>query len=1255
MATLGKWTGGVIAPLTPGTTYAAPNGMFPTEARNDSSAYTFTSSTSTLTLPSSGLADGYLMVAAVETEDASNGRYNPTGQFVQASGTGNFVTGETSGYSRDNSEDRAYVRVWAFVDNPSASSTYQFQWRRDSDSPGAADGIVRSEFVVIPFYYSNHGIYSSSTAALYGGTTPNQVTGFAAVDESDTAAIELSSNQFTVKGDNKKYFIIGSHFGDHGSSRTQRWGGLYTGSAMVRDAMSVAYMRNSSNEYGGGMFHTLVETSTTDVTYEMRKWRGDGVLDGEGGANSDGTTGTDHHYALVILELNDSAEGFHSIDATGGTEFATGGPIDVPIARTTDITFNDSASFTRSTDNAFNTEQDMDALFGGNISVASYIVGTGSRWTAYAEFTVNGTEQTDTFHGNYSRNNQGSQDTFGFSANPLSFLALTNGDDVGVSVTELTGTEGGGGAQRSPANWTGFWGLNLDTLEDAGGGGITGTSSTTVDDNTLSATGEADIDGTASITSADDTITTAGEVDITGTSATTDDDNTLSATGAVGNIITGTATITQDDNTLSAVGDVIIESISAITNDDDTLSSVGEVDITGTSTTTDDDNTLSSTGTVGDNITGTASITQDDNTLSGVGEVDITGTSAITNDSDSTATNGDVIVEGETPAGDTVYDFESSLTIDTGETSYFTRTANSAKNGSFGLLGRGSNSYREAVISGTDEALDGLHIGAWLRADDDGGHSFKAPGIIYCWTDASNHYVAGIDMRDPNIYIREPFSSFGSESSSLSNSSIVHDTWFWMEVTGNSTSSTATLYDDIGGTVIATVTRVDNTQTSGPIGVAVYSDGAFDDLTIISGGPAGIVGDDNTLSAAGTADENAVLNVTQDDNTLSSVGDVDVAGTSITTTDDNTLSSDVDVIVDGTSNNTDDDNTTSTDGDVIVDATASITQDDQTLSATGLVVAGLVGSAAITQDDNTLSSTGEVDVAGTSATTDDDNTTTTDGDVLISGTSSTTNDDNTTSTAGEIDIDGTSSTTNDDGNTSTDGDVLVSGISSTTKDNDTLSAAGVIGDINTGTLNTTQDDNTVISTGEVDITGTTGATQDGDTSTGDSDVIVDGTGAITAEGDSIATDGDVIVFGSLSATQDDDTLSATGGLTAEGTNTTTQDDQTLSATGTIVVDGTLNVTQDAQTLSATGSETGDGLDETQDDNTLTANGNVILIDFYRDPLRGVGCLNDTVNSRNNISTIIGKGSTQGITSKGNISTKSGVGSLKHKTGSGSIF
>ena len=463
MATLGKWSGGVDADLDPGTSWAEPTTLFPTEDRNDGSAYG--KSNATITLPSSGLADGYLFVGAYEFEDTSNGRCNPQGRFIQASGTGTFVGGPTGGYNRDTSEDRSYIRCWAFVDNPSASSTYTFQWKRDSDAPNTGDGTVRSELQVIPFYYSNHGIYSSTSASLYGGTTPNQVTGWSASDESDTAAIELVSNVVTVKTDNKRYLVLGSQFFEGRGGRTQRWHGLEIDGTLEDAAKAYSMYRSTSNDESGDLFTWMLNRVTTDITIEQVCYRGDGVSALQGGADVDGSTPSVGDHALVVLELNDDAEVFLSRDTNQSALLATTGPVDLDVNETTD--FNDTASFTDVTVSSINCVQTSDYLFGANVAAASNSVSDGTRWTAYAEFTINGTENADSVAGDYMRNNQSSQDCFGWSANLLGFEALTAGDDVGVSVTELSGSEGGGAAV-SPAGWTGFWGINLDTLEAAG-------------------------------------------------------------------------------------------------------------------------------------------------------------------------------------------------------------------------------------------------------------------------------------------------------------------------------------------------------------------------------------------------------------------------------------------------------------------------------------------------------------------------------------------------------------------------------------------------------------------------------------------------------------------------------------------------------------------------------------------------------------------------------------------------------------------
>lgn len=468
MASILEVTNGTTT-LLPGTTWAAPNGLFGTTAdRNDGSAYGWSDSTATITLPSSGLADGYLFLWGFEFEDDSNGRHNPVARMIQASGTGTFVSANTGGYNRDASEDRAYVAGWSFVDGPSASSTYTFQWKRDTDTP--TGGTVRSFIQAIPFYYADIGLYTSTSTTATGGTTPTQIGSFSGIDGTN---ITISSSQVSVTGDNKRYLCLGSAYHEGmGGSRTQRWFGFEIDGTFDDSAKGCMYFRNSANDIGGSSFIKLIETDTATRTVEVNQYRGDGVAAGQGGADVDGnTTSSVGAHAMVVIELNDSAEVFASTDATGGQEFALTGPVDVDIASTGDIEFSDAASFTRVSDTAVNCESAMDVFAFANVSHAreASSIGSGARWTVHGEFTINGTEDTDVgFHGNYNRGNQSSQDCHGSSTNMAGVFGVAANDDIGVSNQELAGTEGGGGDIETQANWVGFGLINLDTLEDSG-------------------------------------------------------------------------------------------------------------------------------------------------------------------------------------------------------------------------------------------------------------------------------------------------------------------------------------------------------------------------------------------------------------------------------------------------------------------------------------------------------------------------------------------------------------------------------------------------------------------------------------------------------------------------------------------------------------------------------------------------------------------------------------------------------------------
>jgi hypothetical protein len=461
MADLFQATGGVKAQGNLPESWTAPASLFDTVDRNDGSVYSWNAAASLLTLPSSNLADGYLIIAAIEYHDTSNGRFNPQLKMTLDSGTGNFVGSPSGGYNRDNSEDRSYVRAFAFIDNPSASAQIGVQWKADADD--STGGTERSTIQVIPLYYSNIGIYASTDHTLMGGTTPNQVPGFTATHESDTAAIEIASNVVTVKGDNKRYLILGSQFFEGRGGRTQRWHGLRIDGTKEDAAKAYSYYRNTSNDESGDIFTHLLETATANVTIDQFCYRGDGISNGQGGADADGSDPGVGDHSLVVIELNDSAEVFAARDTNQSANHAATGPLDQDVFETTDVI--DSASFTKSSANAMSAEKDMDVLLGANLSAASGNVGSGSRWTAFAEFTKGGAEVTDSFSGDYLRGNQGSIDTFGWSANLLGFIDVLDAGTFGVSITELPGTEGGGGNVYSPAGWLGMWGVNLDTLE----------------------------------------------------------------------------------------------------------------------------------------------------------------------------------------------------------------------------------------------------------------------------------------------------------------------------------------------------------------------------------------------------------------------------------------------------------------------------------------------------------------------------------------------------------------------------------------------------------------------------------------------------------------------------------------------------------------------------------------------------------------------------------------------------------------------
>lgn len=462
MAILGQWSGASVAQF-PTTSWTAPNGIFATQDRNDGSAYSFNASTSTLTLPSSGLADGYLIVAGYETLITHNNRLNNQGRFIQASGTGNFVSAATSGYARNNANNHAYVKTWAFIDNPSASATIQFQWKRDVGTGTPAGSTAEAYLQVIPLYYSNVGVYSSADTGADGGTSVHKLTGWSATVESDTAAIELATDTVTVKGNNKRYLVLGGQFWENLGGRTQRWHTLGVDGTYLDAASGYSYIRDGNNDEIGEMFTWLVETATADVTLDQGVWRGPtiGTFPNTGASVSGNTTGSNPQHAWVVLELNDGAKVFRTTNSAQQDANQTTA-VDLDIASVGDIDFNDSDTFTRGSDTGIDVAATTDVLLGSNVN-GGYASSSSTRATSTAKFTINGAQQASSLTGDYGRGDQGSQDTWGWGANGLSFHAVTSGDDVGIEVQRT----GDGGPIDVLSGYVGFWGIDLDTLEAA--------------------------------------------------------------------------------------------------------------------------------------------------------------------------------------------------------------------------------------------------------------------------------------------------------------------------------------------------------------------------------------------------------------------------------------------------------------------------------------------------------------------------------------------------------------------------------------------------------------------------------------------------------------------------------------------------------------------------------------------------------------------------------------------------------------------
>ncbi len=453
---IGRWTGNTIT-IAPTTTWSNPlGGTGTTEIRNDSSAYSWNSSSCQLLLPFSDLADGYLINASIEIIGAG-GRQTTCTRWTQFLGTGNFASQPGQSYVRDGSNNNGFTNTWAFVDNPSGGSVFNLEWIRDTDSSFSSVGNVTIE--VISLFYDDCAIFKASPTVMPGGIIPTSLTGF--TEEKSATNVTLASDTFTIAHTTgKRYIALGGGFGSlESNSRTQRWTGLLVNGVIANEFKGYSYVRNLNNSFIGTTWSGLLRTIGSDVDLNIYSYRGNNTASGGGGADVDGSTVlTQGDFNFVLIELNDDTEVFRATNFSDTQPIAATGSTTCPVAA--NLNFNDATSFTITDNDNVNVVQDMDTLIMINASGASTNISSGLRGEVRMNVTLDGVEDTDLFDGNYIRGNQGGQDTFGWSGNLIGYVESNANQDLGLLATRT----GNGHLFSLNSGWTSFNAINLDTM-----------------------------------------------------------------------------------------------------------------------------------------------------------------------------------------------------------------------------------------------------------------------------------------------------------------------------------------------------------------------------------------------------------------------------------------------------------------------------------------------------------------------------------------------------------------------------------------------------------------------------------------------------------------------------------------------------------------------------------------------------------------------------------------------------------------------
>ncbi len=460
---VGRWRDSVGGQI-PGTSYGSFN--FATQERNDNNIYTKFDD-ATIEFDEAGI---YLLRWTIQQDDSSNNRTNGKTRAIQAVGSGDFFSTHDTGYSR-NSGNRVYTKGGRAFIVAAANDRVTIQDIRDTDAPTGGSLVNLSFLEVVKLADTgglDYGIYEQSTGnQAYGGTTPNDVAFDAAAVETDTTSIELQAGNTNIrlKRDNARYWVFYSISGDGGGSRTQRVSRAVTGSTLIPGSGNYGYQRNASNEYCAPSGEFMHEVSTADEDVSIQVWRGDGVAAGQGGASVDGSWNTiASEVTCLVIDMPDSWNSAAFYDSTGGQNMCGG--VSTALNTCRDTLWADSP-FSKSTDALAVTSSAIDAWITGSTVTARQNVASGARGTAGLTVRIDGVNQTRGEYKEYTRGNQGTQDTFGGGWLCGGIYTLAASDTIGLQSLD----RGDNGADDDTrANYTALFLVDINSMGGGGGG-----------------------------------------------------------------------------------------------------------------------------------------------------------------------------------------------------------------------------------------------------------------------------------------------------------------------------------------------------------------------------------------------------------------------------------------------------------------------------------------------------------------------------------------------------------------------------------------------------------------------------------------------------------------------------------------------------------------------------------------------------------------------------------------------------------------